>query len=79
MTSDQLIGKAPVLHAVVKIDVANVEAFAQLPVYPEFVALALQAGCIAILVEVQQRSAQALRDRVFWNLVERPLCEALVL
>jgi hypothetical protein len=30
--SDQLIGKPPVLHAVVQVNVANVEAFAQLPI-----------------------------------------------
>jgi hypothetical protein len=76
--SDQFIGKPPVLHTVVQVYVANVEAFAQLQIYPELVALALQAGCIAILVEVQQMCAQTLRNRVFRNLVEGPLCEALL-
>lgn len=34
--------------------------------------------CRAMLIEVQQRSAQALWDCVFWNLIERSFSEALL-
>src|SRR6185437_1654978 len=75
---DQFIGEVPVLHTVSDEYVADIEAFAQLPVHPEFVAVTPQAGWIAIFIEVQQISAHALRDGVFRNFVERPLREPLL-
>ena len=66
------------LHAVVKVYVANIEVFAQLPVHPKFVAVTTQADRLAVLVEVQQIRAQALRGCVYRYFVERPLCEALL-
>ena len=49
----QIIGKAPVLHAVVKVDVTGVETLAQLSVYPEFIAVATQSDGLAMRVKAQ--------------------------
>ena len=74
----QVIGKTPVLHTVVKINVPRIKAFAQLPIDPKLVPVATQAHWLAILVKAQQEVSQPGGYGALWNVLQWLLGKALL-
>jgi len=70
---NQLVGKMPVLQAVVEVEFTRLEALPDLAVQPELVAVGMQARRLAIGIEGQQVRSQAFRQRGRWTFGERPL------
>jgi hypothetical protein len=58
LDGDEFIGKASMLQAIVQVDFTRLEAFSDLPVYPELVAVGMHTCRLPFRIERQQIGAQ---------------------
>src|ERR1700731_1802509 len=76
--SHQFVAEAAMTKAVVNSEFASCEAFADLPIDPEFVTIPAQTGRIAGVVEIEEVPAQLGRYGTGRNFGDGTLPEALL-